>query len=178
VRRASRCLTVLAAIGLVAALATPAAAKPGKISPKDACTIVTAKQVQRFGAPVSAPIQSAAKLDCKFPVGQDPATTPGGSFTALVLYPNVFAAKVKDARAGLEDQYAINKLANEDLQDVSGLGPSAFFNATEHYVAFAPNKKLGVILRWEPAPAGTPISARDKAKLIALAKAVTKRANG
>jgi len=184
VRRTIRCITMLTAVGLVVCMAAPAFARSattahdsGKISPTDACTIVTKKQLARFGKPVGTPIPGATKLDCKFPVGPNPAVAPGGTFTAIVLYPNPFAARVDSARAGVEDQFAINKLSNEDLEDVGGLGPSAFFNRTESYVVFAPNKKLGVILRWEPAPPGTTMTKRDQNKLIALAKDVTKRAN-
>ena len=178
-RRTLRCITALAVIGLVAAASTPAFAKPasGKISTTDACTIVTKRLLSRFGRPVGAPTPGPTKLDCTFPVGQDPAVAPGGTFTAYVLYPNPFAARVDSSQAGVEDQFAINKLSNEDIEDVSGLGPSAFFNRTESYVVFAPNKKLGVILRWLPAPAGTTMTKRDQNRLIALAKDVTKRAN-
>jgi hypothetical protein len=185
VRRTTRCITTLTAVGLVASMSVPAFAKTesgrtgsGKISTTDACTIVTKKQLARFGKPVGTPTPTATKLDCKFPIGEDPAVAPGGTFTAFVLYPNPFAAHVDSAQAGVEDQFAINKLSNEDVEDVSGLGASAFFNWTESYVVFAPNKKLGVILRWEPAPTGTTMTKRDRNKLIALAKDVTKRANG
>jgi len=185
VRRTARRIITLTATSLAVCLsamvfanAATASAPSGKISPADACTIVTAKQVARFGKPVGPPTQQPAKLDCKFPIGQDPAAVPGGTFTALVLYPNPFAAKVDDAQAGLEDQFAIDKLSGQTVEDVSGLGTSAFFNRTNGYVAFAANKKIGVILRWEPAPTGTAMTKRDQKKLIALAKDVTKRANG
>jgi hypothetical protein len=184
VRCTIRNITTVSATGLAVCLSATvfatgatASAPSGKISPTDACTIVTAKQIARFAKPVGTPTQGPAKLDCKFPLGQDPAAAPGGAFTALVLYPNPFAAKVANAQAGLEDQFAIDKLSSQTVEDVSGLGTSAFFNRTNGYVAFAPNKKLGVILRWEPAPTGTPMTQRDRQKLIALAKDVTRRAN-
>jgi len=180
VRRTTRCITTLTAVGLFASMSAPAFAqtKPGKISPADACTIVTAKQVARFGRTVGTPTPTATKLDCKYPVGANPAAAPGGTLTAIVLYPNVFAAQVDNAQLGLEDQFAIDKLSGQDVEDVGGLGTSAFFNRTNGYVAFAPNKKLGVILRWTPSPVGKALTKRDQNKLIALAKAVTRRANG
>jgi hypothetical protein len=182
VRRTVRCTTtfgVSAAVTLVLAIgaAGPAAAKATpKISNKDACTLVTTKQAERFGKPVGTPTPSAAKLDCKLAVG-DPVAGPGGTLTALLLYPNPFAAQVDNALLGVEDQLAIDQLSDQDLQDVGALGRSAYLNRTKGEVVFAPNKKLGVILNWAPAPAGTPLTERDQKNLIALAKAVTKRAN-
>ena len=182
-RRTVRCTTTFAAsVAVVLAVAfgtsAPALAKaPPKIATDDACTIVNPKQVTKFGKPVGAPTPSAIKLDCKFAVG-DPVAGPGGTLTALLLYPNPFAATAANAQLGVEDQFAIDRLSGQDLQDVSGLGRSAYFNRTKGEVVFAPNKKLGVILNWAPSPAGTPVTKRDQSRLIALAKAVTKRANG
>jgi hypothetical protein len=163
-------------VGLIGPLAGPAAAKTAPIATDDACTIVTTKQAGTFGKPVAAPVPSAVKLDCKFAIG-DAVGGPGGTLTALILYPNLFAARVANARAGVEDQRAIDQISGQDIQDVTGLGTSAYFNATKGEVVFAPNKKVGVILNWAPAPAGTTMTKRDRAKLLALAKAVSKRAN-
>ena len=168
---------VSASVGVTGVLAGSAAAKTAPIAGDDACTLVTTKQARTFGKPVGVPTPSAVKLDCKFAVG-DPVAGPGGTLTALLLYPNPFAARVENARLGVEDQRAIDQLSAQDIEDVSGLGTSAYFNATKGEVVFAPNKKLGVILNWAPAPSGTAVSKRDRAKLITLAKAVSKRANG
>jgi hypothetical protein len=164
------------AVGVTGPLAGSASAKTAPIADDDACTFVTGKQAGTFGKPVGAPTPSAAKLDCKFAVG-DAVAGPGGTLTALVLYPNPFAAHVDNARLGVEDQRAIDQLSGQDIQDVNGLGTSAYFNATKGEVVFAPNKKIGVILNWAPAPAGTAISKRDRAKLVTLAKAVSRRAS-
>jgi len=164
------------AVGLIGPFTAPASAKTAPIAADDACTLVTVKQARKFGKPVAAPVPSAAKLDCKIAVG-DAVSGPGGTLTALILYPNVFAAHADNARLGLEDQRAIDQLSDQDVKDVRGLRTSAYFNATKGEVVFAPNKKLGVILNWAPAPAGTVMTKHDRAKLIALAKAVSKRAN-
>lgn len=167
------------AIGVsVIGMTAPAYAKTSpKVAANDACTIVTPKQAARFGKPVAAAVPGPANLDCKFGVGADPAAAPGGTLTALILYPNQFAAHVDNAQLGVEDQHAIDQLSSQEVEDVSGLGTSAYFNTTKGEVVFAPNKKLGIILNWAPAPAGTVMSARDHKKLIALAKDVVKRAN-
>jgi hypothetical protein len=168
---------VLAA-ALVLGVSAPAYAKTTpKIAANDACTIVTPKQAAKFGKPVAAALPGPANLDCKFGIGADPAAAPGGTLTALILYPNQFAAHVDNAQLGVEDQHAIDQLSSQAVEDVSGLGTSAYFNTTKGEVVFAPNKKLGIILNWAPAPAGTTMSARDHKKLIALAKDVAKRAN-
>jgi hypothetical protein len=168
--------TLGVAVGLIAPLAAPAAAKTAPIAKDDACTLVTKKQAAKFDKPVAAPVPGPAKLDCKFAVG-DAVNGPGGTLTALILYPNLFAARVDNARLGLEDQRAIDQISDQAIEDVNGLGTSAYLNTTKGEVVFAPNKKLGVILNWAPAPAGTEMSKRDRAKLLALAKAVRKRAN-
>ncbi len=157
-RRMTRSTVALVVLGVTVGCSArsprPASAKTAPIAKDDACTLVTKKQAAKFGKPVAAPVPGPAKLDCKFAVG-DAVNGPGGTLTALILYPNVFAAHVANARLGLEDQRAIDQISDQAIEDVNGLGTSAYINTTKGEVVFAPNKKLGVILNWAPAPAGT-----------------------
>jgi hypothetical protein len=177
VRRTTTFIATALVTATALGMSAPAFAKAAPIAVNDACTVVTPKQAAKFGKPVAAAVPGPANLKCQLGVGKDPAAAPGGTLTTLILYPNVFAAHVANAQLGVEDQYAIDQISNQELEDVSGLGTSAYFNATKGEVVFAPNKKLGIILNWGPAPAGTKMSARDRKQLIALAKEVAKRAN-
>lgn len=140
---------------------------------------MTAKQLKvRFGSPVGAPILGATTLFCTYTIGKDPTVVPGGTFTAIQQYPNLFAPRLDDARVAVEDQLAIDQLSDQDIEDVPKLGNSAYLNRTKGEVVFSATRKLAFILNWSPAPAGTPLTPRQERHLITLAQEVIKRVKG
>jgi len=169
---------IAAAVVLVLAMGSglAAAAPAARVTRDSACTMVTAKQVEKaFGGPVAEGVEQSVVLSCTYLVGTDPNTAPGGSFATQQLFPSILNT-TKTAKAAIEDAHAIDLIAEDDLRDVDGVGKSAYIDQTQGRIVVQANKKFTFILIWSPASKITRIGKKAEKQLIKLAKNIVKRA--
>ena len=151
------------------------AKKPPKATLDQPCTFVKKSEIgKQFGKPVGTPTADQTFLGCQFPVGSDPATPPGGTFTVVQIFPS-FQNSSANGKDAFEDAHAIDVLANDELSDVTAVGKSAYMNFTKGVLTVLADKKFLFTLTWQPAGA-KPLTQRDLAKLITLAKKAVARA--
>jgi hypothetical protein len=176
--RTSRALgSVLGAITALALIAAPAGATVGtKTTPVklgSACTMLRTPKVKAFGSPVKISVSAFLhEGGCDGFVGVDSAQPPGGKLGAFQIYPAVDRS-FATPRAAVEDQHAVDQLSQDALEDVSGVGLSAYLNRTKGTLVVA-TKKLAFGVTWIRAGT-TDLSPADQKKLLALAKDIVKR---
>lgn len=173
-RRTTASMAVSASMVVVATVASLAgvAGAAKDITPGDACTIATTKQIRAaFGGPVGAAEALQDGFACRYVVG-DPAD-PIGTFTAIQFYPNVLASDAPTAPLQVEDTRAIDQLSGNTLRDAR-VGKTAYLNNTKRDLTVAFNRDFGIVLNWTNAKPGE-LSAKDAKKLVAMAKAIAKR---
>jgi hypothetical protein len=173
--RGAALLTI--ALAIAAAGAPGAAAKITRIEPGDACTILSVKQLGKtFGKPVviDASASSVGNISCSAKIGADPTVTPGGTVVSFQDYPNLLAPQ-PGARAAVEDRRAIEVLSHNQVEDVNGVGLSAYLNRTTRAITVVATKKYAFSLTWNAAGA-TALTKADIKKLETAAKEVVTRA--
>ena len=169
---------IVAAVVLVLAMGSglAAAVPAARVKRDKACTMVTKKQVEKaFGGPVAEGVEQTVVLSCTYLVGTDPNTAPGGSFATQQLFPSILNT-TDSAKAAIEDNHAIDLIAEDDLRDVDGVGRSAYMNSTRGRLTVQANKKFVFILVWSLGSKEGRIGKANEKKLIRLAKDIVKRA--
>jgi hypothetical protein len=169
---------MLGAIAALAMITAPAGAtvstKTTPVKLGNACTMLRTPKVKAFGSPVKLAVSAFLhEGGCDGLVGADPAQPPGGKLGTFQIFPAADRS-FDTSRAAVEDQHAVDSLSQDALEDVSGLGLSAYFNSTKGTFVVAASKKLAFGVTWTPAGTTT-LSAADQKKLLALAKDIVKR---
>jgi hypothetical protein len=154
--RGAASLTIVLVLAAYAG-APGAAAKAARIDPGDACTILSIKQIGKtFGKPVviDASASTLGNIGCSAKVGVDPAQKPGGTMVSFQDFPNLLAPQ-PSARAAVEDRRAIEVLSDNQIEDVNGVGLSAYLNRTTRAITVVATKKYAFSLTWNAAGATT-----------------------
>jgi hypothetical protein len=168
-------ITALALIALPAGATVGTKTKTTPVKLGHACTMLRTPKVKAFGSPIKVSV-SVYLHDggCDGFVGADPAQPPGGHLITVQIYPAADRS-FANAQAAVADQHAVDSLSNNVLEDVSGLGTSAYLNRTTGTFVVAATKKLTFSVAWTRA-GSTALSSADEKKLLALAKDIVKRA--
>jgi hypothetical protein len=166
----------LGAVGVPTAKTPPAP----KINAADACSYLTAAQVQKaFGGPVTVdPTNRGSKTpnDCGFVVGN--VFTPTGVLVSTNQFPGFLVPPGQTAIDVVEGQRAIDAQDGLTVVDAN-IGKSSYLDTDRSAITVAPNTKFAFTLQWLPASApaqGGPLDAPTKKQLLALAKSITSRA--
>jgi len=174
----ARALAAIAVAATVVAGAAPAGArvseKRTKVSVKDACTMLQTPKLAAFGRPVKVAEEGFfGKYGCDGDFGTDINTPPGGRVLAVTIFPSILLNQ-STSHAAVEDQHALDVLSQHELEDLSGVGRSAYLDLTQPTINVDAGKKFAFRLVLTRAGA-TSLSAADRKHLIALAKDIVAR---
>lgn len=164
---------VVALAGLLVGTGPAAAAKAPPLKVGDAGTMLTDAQIEKgLKQPVASKGYFYGKLTCDYTLGAD-AAAPTGTFSAYQAFPSLYPTG--GAANVFEDERAIDSLSGDTIDEITGIGKAAYFNATKQKIVVLATGKYTFELTWKPAPAGTTLTPRDEARLKSLAKTVVSR---
>lgn len=182
-RFAATLLVRTVAVTIVVALATPLVAASAGSDPKlplgEACDIFSERALQKaFDAPVKLVLFDPLGLyDCVFKIG-DGTDVPGGGggqFHFIQVFPGL-PLHLPTAREVLEDQRAVDVLANAEIVDVENLGRLAYVNYTDGSLVVVASKKYAFKLTYKDADPDAGLTKADEKVLKVLARKLIKRA--